>query len=87
VDKTAKSLFDAVVIPSVALMRCSKCQRDAAALLSFDYGSAKAWLDDNLMGAGHHLCHTHAERFTPPVGWVLVDRRNGVAQVLTLEIA
>ena len=68
-------------------MRCSKCQLDAAALLSYDYTDAKVWLDDSRQGPGHLLCAKHADRFTPPVGWVLVDRRASAPPVVTLEVA
>ena len=69
-------------------MRCTKCPQDAAALLSFDYIGAKVWLDDRLVGAGHLLCSGHADRFTPPVGWVLTDRRaSAPPAVVSLEVA
>ena len=68
-------------------MRCTKCPEDAAALLSFDYSTARVWLDDGFKGAGHQLCVPHADKFTPPVGWVLVDRRAGALPIVTLEVA
>ena len=68
-------------------MRCTKCSENAAALLSYDYAEATVWLDDRLGAPGHALCGGHADKFTPPVGWVLVDRRNGAPRVVTLEVA
>ena len=69
-------------------MRCTKCRGDAAAVLGFDYHEARAWLDDGVEGAGHLLCADHADRFTPPVGWVLVDRRASASPVVvSLEVA
>lgn len=68
-------------------MRCTKCPEEAIALLSFDYSDAKVWLDEGSAGRGHVLCRTHADRFTPPVGWVVVDRRSSAPQVITLEVA
>ena len=72
---------------SFGAMRCTKCSEDAAALLSFDYAEARVWLDDGLTDPGHMLCVSHADRFTPPVGWVLTDRRAGVPTVVALEVA
>lgn len=68
-------------------MRCTKCSEDAVSLLSYDYGEATVWLDDRLTGPGHVMCAGHANRFTPPVGWVLVDRRTSAQRVVTLEVA
>ena len=68
-------------------MRCTKCETKAAARLSYDYGEATVWLDDRLKGPGHVLCVPHSDRFTPPVGWVLVDRRASAPPVVTLEVA
>jgi hypothetical protein len=68
-------------------MRCTKCPETAVALLSFDYGEATVWLDERVTGHGYVMCLGHADRFTPPVGWVLVDRRAGAPAVVTLEVA
>ena len=68
-------------------MRCTKCSDDAAARMSYDYEAAKVWLDDRLRGHGHVLCSSHADRFTPPVGWVVIDRRASASPVVTLEVA
>ncbi len=68
-------------------MRCTKCRLEAAALLTFDYPQAQVWLDDGVNGAGHPLCAQHADRFTPPVGWVLADRRASAPPVVSLEVA
>jgi hypothetical protein len=68
-------------------MLCTKCSESAATLLSYDYAEATVWLDDRLAGPGHVLCAGHADKFTPPVGWVLVDRRGGEPRVMTLEVA
>lgn len=68
-------------------MLCTKCSDSAAALLSYDYAQATVWLDERLAGPGHVLCRGHADKFTPPVGWVLVDRRTTAPRVVTLEVA
>jgi len=58
-------------------MNCTKCASPASSMLSFDYATAQAWLDD-LVGkpGGYHLCERHADRFAPPVGWSVSDRRS-----------
>lgn len=61
-----------------ALECCVKslCSAPAAFLIHFDYASKVAWLTD--LSPGYEpshvpLCIRHAERFTAPVGWELVD--------------
>ena len=55
------------------------------AVMSFDYGQAEVWLDDRTgpidPGAGYAMCDRHADRLTPPRGWLLTDRRS-IAQPL-----
>ena len=61
---------------------CSKpgCGGAAAAVLSYDYASSKAMLDDPAgVGVDPHLyvlCARCADRLVPPRGWDLVDRRD-----------
>jgi hypothetical protein len=60
---------------------CSKpgCQGAAAAVLSYDYSSRLAVLDDprDQMVDPHLyvLCASCADRLSPPRGWDLTDRR------------
>lgn len=58
-------------------MICTKCPSPATSILSFDYASARAWVDDlsRSLPPGHALCNVHADRFVPPVGWSVSDRR------------
>ena len=54
------------------------CGDVAAATFVYDYGGRTAWLDP--LAAERHpmaydLCSRHAEAFTVPRGWRLVDRR------------
>lgn len=54
------------------------CPEPATALLLFDPRVATAWLVD-LEGEAWHglpMCPKHADRFRPPVGWVLSDQRS-----------
>lgn len=48
--------------------------------MSFAYMDATVWLDDISgtvdPGSAYPMCEQHAEAFTPPMGWTLVDRRN-----------
>lgn len=60
--------------------------------MSFVYDDGTAWLDDLTEpvrpGAGYPLCEAHADRFTPPVGWTLVDRRRDIRPLfVSLEVA
>lgn len=47
--------------------------------MSFDYAAAEVWLDDHIgpiePGTGYAMCELHADRVTPPRGWLLTDRR------------
>lgn len=56
------------------------CREPAMALLMFDPRVATAWLVDTEGTAlrGLPMCVTHADRFRPPVGWVLSDQRSPV---------
>ncbi len=59
--------------------RCSRCGAPAGAMMGFDYEESRVWLVE--IGAdepGYPLCEVHAARLTPPVGWVLTDRRRPV---------
>lgn len=54
------------------------CPEPATALLLFDARVTAAWLMD-LEGRawrGLPMCSVHANRFRPPVGWVLSDQRS-----------
>lgn len=63
-----------------AMTRCLRCSIPATSLLTYDHGAAEAYLTDargdEAMYEGIALCETHAGRFSPPVGWALVDRRH-----------
>ncbi|MCL1587140.1 MAG: hypothetical protein M3092_01895 [Actinomycetia bacterium] len=58
---------------------CIRCTGRATALLSYDHAAAEAYLDDATgdepVYRGMLLCSLHAGRFTPPIGWDVVDRR------------
>lgn len=54
------------------------CPEPATALLLFDARVTAAWLVD-LEGRawrGLPMCAAHADRFRPPVGWILSDQRS-----------
>ena len=56
----------------------SGCPNAAAATLSFDYASRRVWLHDLPIPrdpASYDLCSDHSERFRPPRGWEVEDRR------------
>jgi len=52
---------------------CVRCSSQATSSLAYSYASREVWLSDG--DGGSALCETHAARMTPPVGWVLHDRR------------
>lgn len=60
--------------------------------MSYDYGSRTVWLDDLtepvVPGLGYAMCEEHSQRFTPPMGWKLEDRRQPVRPLfVSLEVA
>lgn len=60
--------------------------------MSFAYLDATVWLDELtapvVPGSAYPMCADHAEAFTPPVGWTLVDRRRGERPLFaSLEVA
>ena len=71
---------------------CVRCGAPAGIVMAFAYEAGLIWLEDItspvVRGAGYALCEAHAGRFTPPVGWTLLDRR-GPARPLfaSLEVA
>ncbi len=58
---------------------CVRCAHPPSSLLAFDYDRKATWLFDfeaeTPRRGGHPLCERHANRFTPPLGWALDDRR------------
>lgn len=54
------------------------CPESATALLLFDARVTAAWLMDfeGRAWRGLPMCSAHANRFRPPVGWVLSDQRS-----------
>lgn len=72
--------------------------------MSFNYRLGEIWLDDlassgpaNAVGHvdaagrlddGYAMCDAHADRMSPPVGWMLTDRRAAERTLfLHLEVA
>lgn len=60
--------------------RCARpgCGWPAVAVLAYDYASRSSWIEE--MGprpdpATYELCALHTDRFSPPRGWELQDRR------------
>ena len=72
--------------------RCTRCGAPAGIVMSYHYVDRTGWLDDLeepvIPGAGYPMCEEHAGRFTPPVGWTLVDRRQPERPLFaSLEVA
>jgi hypothetical protein len=60
--------------------------------MSYDYDDRQVWVGDHPAllepGAGYALCDRHADRVTPPVGWLLTDRRSSIRPLfLTRDVA
>ena len=56
----------------------SGCPAGAVATLAFDYASRRVWLHDLPNPpdpASYDLCSHHADRFRPPRGWEVEDKR------------
>ena len=72
--------------------RCVRCGAPAGILMAFAYDQGVVWLEDLsgpvVPGAGYALCQAHADRFTAPVGWTLLDRRGPARHLFaSLEVA
>ena len=63
-----------------AAMTCVRCSSNSTSCLTYAYERREAWLVDSegsiLPGTRYPLCTTHADRVTPPLGWILHDRRS-----------
>ena len=63
------------------MVTCIRCSSRATSLLTYDHAGAEAYLDDARGDEQRHegmtLCAVHAQRFTAPRGWELLDRRSG----------
>jgi len=59
--------------------------------MSYNYSAGEVWIDDHPEyvepGTGYTMCDSHADRISPPLGWVLTDRRSPVRLVVTVEVA
>src|SRR5580698_5405136 len=63
------------------------CGRTAAVTIRYDPVSCQLWLDPVKPDEhnGQFLCLDHAERLSPPRGWVVVDRRGAQTAIHTSE--
>jgi hypothetical protein len=60
--------------------RCARpgCSWPAVAVMGYDYAARRSWIEE--LGprpdpATYELCALHSDRFSPPQGWDLQDRR------------
>lgn len=71
------------------MTQCSKpaCTSPAAVVLSYDYATSTAVLSDPAPGGVdphlYGMCATCADKLTPPLGWVLEDKREEPPLFLT----
>src|ERR1700759_455198 len=63
------------------------CGRPAAVTIRYDPVSCQLWLDPVKPDEhnGPFLCLDHAERLSPPPGWVVVDRRGAQPAIRTSD--
>ena len=58
---------------------CTRCPARGTTLLTYDHAGAEAYLDDargdEQRYEGIVLCEEHADRFTAPRGWGIIDHR------------
>lgn len=59
------------------------CHHPAAVAITFDAVSCQVWVDRLFADATQLLCEEHAERLSPPRGWVVVDRREGQSSIVS----
>ena len=59
------------------------CHHPAAVAITFDAVTCQVWIDRLFADATQLLCEQHAERLSPPRGWVVVDRRDGQASIVS----
>lgn len=61
------------------------CSRPAVAAIHYDPVSCQVWLDPVAPDdrSGQALCGEHIERLRPPRGWVVVDRLDAQAHLVT----
>lgn len=60
------------------------CGEAAAATLAYDYGGQTVWLDDlaaEPVPQTYDLCRRHAKAMSVPLGWLLRDQRNLIAEL------
>ena len=74
------------------IQRCVRCGAPAGIKMTFAYDARLVWLDDLTPpvtpGLAYAMCESHADRFTAPVGWSLLDRRRPVRPLFAaLEVA
>lgn len=71
--------------------RCTRCPEPAAAVMRFEYATARVWIDDldGIVdpGSGYRLCAGHASGMTAPVGWDLADRRSPMMSLFSVDVA
>lgn len=66
---------------------CCRCSAATTTVMAYDYDTRELWIDD--VGGSlsetttYALCERHADRLTPPVGWVMFDLRRTVLELFS----
>ena len=61
------------------------CHHQAVAAIRFDAVTCQVWIDPLAADATQLLCQQHAERLSPPRGWIVVDRRAGQTVIVSAD--
>ena len=69
--------------------QCSRpgCAERATVTLTFEYGRANVWLDELAEERDPHaydLCRRHTSALSVPVGWHVLDRRQGKVRLMAV---
>jgi hypothetical protein len=63
------------------------CSREADVAITYDAVACQVWVDllETAPGGAQPLCAVHAARLSPPRGWVMLDRRDRQASLMTIS--
>lgn len=63
------------------------CGRHGVVSITYDPVACQVWIDPlpSVPGGGQMLCDEHAQRLSPPRGWVVIDRRDPQSSIVAAE--
>jgi hypothetical protein len=68
---------------------CVRCNTLASAVMMYSYQDRQMWVQDftHTDGNAYPMCAAHADRLSPPRGWMLTDHRTVARLFAPLEVA